>query len=53
MSIRVSWILILVAAGLIGLAGCSTSNQVGDLAAADTPDKASGGDTTGVDQAIT
>ncbi len=47
MSIRVSWILILVAAGLIGLAGCSTSNQVGDLAAADTPDKASGGDTTG------
>ena len=50
MSIRVARVLILVAAGLTGLAGCSTSStKIGDAAA--TGDSASAGaadsDTTG------
>jgi Tfp pilus assembly protein PilF len=48
MSIRVARVLILVAAGFVGLAGCSTSNKTGDLAATGaTTDGALGGDTTG------
>jgi Tfp pilus assembly protein PilF len=49
MSIRVARVLILVA-GLIGLAGCSTANKTGDLAATDggpPPGTAEGSDTTG------
>lgn len=48
MSIRVARVLILVAAALVGLAGCSTANKTGDLAATDTTtNSAPGGDTTG------
>ncbi|HXQ82465.1 MAG TPA: hypothetical protein VN769_00205, partial [Xanthobacteraceae bacterium] len=48
MSIRVARVLILVAAGLVGLAACSTANKTGDLAATDAAtDGASSGDTTG------
>jgi len=48
MSIRVARVLILVAAGLVGLAACSTANKTGDLAATDAAtDGAPSGDTTG------
>jgi tetratricopeptide (TPR) repeat protein len=46
MRIRSVRLLIVVAVGLIGLAGCSTSNKIGDLVATDA-DKASATDTTG------
>jgi Tfp pilus assembly protein PilF len=45
MSIRVARLLIV--AGLIGLAGCSTSNKIGDLAATDTKSDTASSDTTG------
>jgi hypothetical protein len=44
MSIRVARVLILVAAGLVGLGGCSTSNKSGDLSSSNAAD---GTDTTG------
>jgi len=47
MSIRVARALILVAAGLIGLAGCSTSTKIGDLAATDPKSDTASSDTTG------
>jgi Tfp pilus assembly protein PilF len=49
MSIRLPRLLIVVAAGLIGLAGCSSTPKFGDTAAADKPsaDAAAGSDTTG------
>jgi tetratricopeptide (TPR) repeat protein len=46
MRIRAARVLILVAAALVGLAGCSTSDKTGDLAAAGKPDTAAS-DTTG------
>ena len=49
MSIRLPRLLIVVAAGLIGLAGCSSTPKFGDTAAADKPsaDAAAGPETTG------
>jgi tetratricopeptide (TPR) repeat protein len=47
MSIRVARALILVAAGLIGLAGCSTSAKIGDQAATDPKADTASSDTTG------
>jgi len=48
MSIRLARIPMLVAAGLLGLVGCSTSNTTGDPATTGTlTDSAASGDTTG------
>jgi len=47
MRIRVARVLILVAAGLVGLAGCSSFPKLNDSAATAPPDAAANSDTTG------